>query len=381
MNNATQLNHGTKDTLNFNLEHITKILVYYSFLIVSNLSFISNLLNILICNRRKLLKKNTFGLYNTLMSSFNILSLIFSYLIYFPYSIDEQDLLLKSTLNCVLISYLNQVCLQMCSWLNVTMSIDRTISIGFSHKFSFHKSKRNINIICACLCLIICLANVEIFFGAITSKTIIDRDENRTLSFQYCISLSQVGPISDVISQTMRTVLPVILEFLLNAILIYKLWRSRRRSANVNRSLNRDYKFAFLIVILNFLFLITQTPFMVVTIYACVINYISQTHDSIFISDYELIVTKYMSIITGVFSTYMFGSIFFVNLFFNRIFQMELCNGFDEIMIRVHLFKEWSVIRLKESMMKSINFKSIVIKTRASKSQPICVSFKRTSEF
>lgn len=360
------------------LQHVTKSLVYYSFLIVSNLSFLTNILNIVICNRSKTRKKNTFGLYNTLMSSFNILSLIFSYLIYFPLSFgDGKDLLLKSSLNCILISYFNQVCVQMCSWLNVTMSIDRTICIGFSHKFLFHKSKRNILFICWGLFLVICLVNIENFFGNITSKTFIDEKENTTVSFEYCISFSsEVGIMRDFISQIMRTVLPVLLEFLLNAILIYKLLDSRRRNGNVSRSrsLNRDYKFAFLIVILNFLFLITQTPFMIVTIYTCVINYVHQD-DAFFTSDAELIMTEYLSVITGVFATYMFGSIFFVNLFFNRIFQMELCNCVDETLNKMRLLKVRVVIRLKESMMKTNDF---VLKSKTS--NIVGISFKSTSE-
>jgi hypothetical protein len=189
----------------------------------------------------------------------------------------------------------------------------------------------------------------------------------------------------------MRTVLPVLLEFLLNAILIYKLLRSRSRNAHVKRSLYRDYKFAFLIVILNFLFLITQTPLMVVTIYICVINYVSQASSTLE-NDTDLVVTKYLPVVTGVFATYMFGSIFFVNLFFNRIFQMELCNSVDEIMTKLRLLKNWCVKRFGEASMKSCKFNSKMVivnnnntnnhdyETKSERHEAICVSYKSTLE-
>jgi hypothetical protein len=387
MMNATLLDGTTTDMLNVNLQKITNLFVYYSFLTLSNLSFLSNILNILVCSRMKI-RKNTFSLYNTFMSLFNMLSLVFSYLIYFPSSIGRQDLLLKSTLNCLLITYFNKICVQMCSWLNVSLSIDRTICVAFPNRFLFHKRKRNIILMCSSLFLVICLVNVENFLGNITIRTYLASAENRTLSFLYCISLSPVGPVSDIISQVMRTVLPVLLEFLLNAILIYKLWRSRSRNVQVKRSLYRDYKFAFLIVILNFLFLITQTPLMVVTIYICVINYVSQAN-STFENDTYLVITKYLPVLTGVFATYMFGSIFFVNLFFNRIFQMELCNSVDEIMIKLRLLKIWCVKRFREASMKSFKFNTKMVvndnnnndyKTKSERHKAICVSYKSTFE-
>ena len=116
--------------LNFisNLNLISNNLIYYSCLIFANIGFISNILNILICSR-KILREKTFAIYNILMSIFNIINFIFSYIQNFPQTIGKTSIFLTSPIFCPTILYLLRISIQMTSWLNVMISLDRTLCV------------------------------------------------------------------------------------------------------------------------------------------------------------------------------------------------------------------------------------------------------------
>ena len=65
-----------KSEIVLDLTNLTHMAQYYFCIVICNKGIVANILNILVCLRKELLK-NTIGFYNILMSTFNILTLIF----------------------------------------------------------------------------------------------------------------------------------------------------------------------------------------------------------------------------------------------------------------------------------------------------------------
>ena len=296
---------------------ISNQITYYTCLTIVNLGFITNILNIVICSRKRM-HVNTMGFYNILMSIFNILSFVCAYLLFFPVSAGLKDLLLESYYSCILVTYSTRVFIQMSSWLNVMVSMDRAILISFPRKFKFLKEKKFISCIVLVLFVIICGLNVpNLFFKLGSQITFIS---NETSNHTICGSSNDIVLLKYTIIIVMRIVVPIVLTVILNIILIRKLFVSRH-SLNITRSLKKDYQFALTIVILNFAYMLTETPFM----WGTINMYLSNNEEINKAVSLEVLTTaKLIFICTFMLSTYMFGSVFFVNLFFNKIFQKEI---------------------------------------------------------
>ena len=284
----------------------------YACLIIGNIGFASNSLNILVCMRKKF-RKETMGFYNPLISVFNILSLAMGYLSLYPVSIGNQNLELVSYYGCVLISYFGRVFVQMSSWLNVMVSLDRMISIKYLNTVNFIKQRKTLACIVGVLFTVICVINSpNLAFSVIRSQT-----NNQTLVCS-CTN-SVVVIIRDLIAQVMRTILPSLLDFVLNMILIHRLVQARY-NINIKRSMKREYKFSFTIVMLNMTFFLTHTPLLISIIYLNVLNY---GQSSASVPTKTLVMAYFLYIVAAVLASCMYGSVFFVNLLFNPNFRRE----------------------------------------------------------
>ena len=291
--------------------------IYYSCLIIINVGFVANILNISICLRKRI-KSEMMGYYNILISFFNILSLICAYMLFFPASAGFKDLLLISNVNCVLIGYTTRVFVQMSSWLHVIVSLDRTICISFPNRFAFMTNKTKIS--CFVLVFFIAILGLnspllDYHLGG-QSTFIYNVTSNRTI----CGSTDNIILAKYATVVVMRIVVPIMLAFGCNSILIYKLFKSRS-NLKLAKSMKKDYQFTFTIVMLNVAFLLTESPF----IYGNINMYLSHIEELAgLVSMREIATAKLYFVATFMFSTYMFVSIFFVNVFFNSIFKREI---------------------------------------------------------
>ena len=120
----------------------------------------------------------------------------------------------------------------------------------------------------------------------------------------------------------MRIVLPITLQVILSIILIYKLFKSRI-NLHMSRSIRKEYIFSFTIMILNIVYLITEMPLMFSTLYFGLIGVTPVIPLDMNMSQ-SLAIQILVYYCTLVLSLYMFGSIFFVNLMFNKIFKAEI---------------------------------------------------------
>ena len=300
-----------------NLTSLSDQFAYYSCLTFVNVGYLSNILNIVVCSRKKL-RKTSMGFYNITMSIFNILNFVMGYLQYFPETIGNPNLYFVSSLSCALISYILRCVVQMSAWLNVMVSFDRTLCLWHAkNRFKSLKNKTKLFLIVLSLCAVICAINLPNAFYNITFQTTLDSATNQTSTETNCAAPSQlIGLVRDTIGQVMRSVLPVILEAILSTLLVYKIIKTRK-NLNSFRPLSREYKFAFTIVMLNVTFLVTQTPLLILTFY------VAQQSSA---TPREMAIAKFAYKVALLFSAYLFSSIFFVNVFFNKQFLKEIYN-------------------------------------------------------
>ena len=295
---------------------------YYTCLALGPVGLLSNLLNIAVCMRSKKLRQHSMGFYNPLMSSCNILVSIIAIMQIFPASIGQQDLLVASDYSCVFTSYFSRVFVQMSSWLNIMLTLDRTISITCPHKYPWVKNRRILAQIIGAMLLAFCGLNALNFtFGVRIVNNLSGNQTQQILSKSCTCKFKIVVILRDLIAQFARTVVPLCLEMALNSVLIYKLIKSRQNVA-IQRSMYRDYKFSFTIVMLNILFFITQTPLALSFVYMDVLNLRHSSDPTVY--QEELSVATCIHKIASVFASWMYVSVFFVNATFNRHFRHEL---------------------------------------------------------
>ena len=120
----------------YDLTNLTYKVIFYSCILIGAIGFLTNFLNIAISQQSKMQKKTTMGVYNTYMSAFNILTLVFvGFLSNFAQTLGETDLLTRTTLNCKLIPYFSRVFSQCVAWSNVLIAFDRMIMVCIPNRY------------------------------------------------------------------------------------------------------------------------------------------------------------------------------------------------------------------------------------------------------
>jgi len=105
-------------------------LQFYSSILIGSIGFITNIMNVVISQRKKLTKNTTMGLFNTFMSIFNVLGIVFvGFLNVFPQSIGEMELITSTMLSCKLIPFFTRVFMQSVAWSNVLVTFDRMLMV------------------------------------------------------------------------------------------------------------------------------------------------------------------------------------------------------------------------------------------------------------
>jgi hypothetical protein len=302
---------------------LTKML-FYSGATLSSIFIVGNVLNILICTRKTLIEE-MIGFYNIIVSVFNIITIIMLNLIVFPTTLNYQDLTTFSIFSCISIMYFTRVSAQMSSWLYVFLSLDRYLCVvNFKKLKSILKDKKKISLILLTLFVTTLVINSPNFLLSLANVSAFDSQTNQTQVSIVCTATSSILLTRNMIVIVFRIVLPLILQIIFSVLLIYKLFKTRESvAAGIDRNMKKEYRFARIIIWLNICFIITQTPFMIATIYFSVLGVravypISETASN------SLAISSLVFFMTNVFSSYMFGSLFFVNLLTNRIFKNEV---------------------------------------------------------
>jgi hypothetical protein len=312
-------------------EFVTKInqiltqFLFYSCSILLSILILGNILNILICLRKSLLKE-MIGFYNIIISVSNVFTLVLGGLIVFPITLNYDDLVAISNFSCILITYFSRVSVQMSSWLHVFLSLDRYLCVAYNERFKFlFNNKKKLSSIFLGLFVVIMVINVPNVLFRLTYVSSFDSRENQTSVSVICTATSSIISIRNTIVIVFRIVLPLLLQIILSILLIHKLFKTRKAVtvASISRNMKKEQRFAHIIVWLNVCFIITETPLMIATLYFGVLG-VKTVYPLSESSSNSLAISTLIYYVTSVLGSYMFGSLFFINLFMNRIFKREI---------------------------------------------------------
>jgi len=205
----------------------------------------------------------------------------------------------------------------MTAWRYVCLTIDRYLCVAFYHNRIYHifNSRKNLAIIFLILFAFISLVNIPNLFSYI----VLDADSNMTCESSYFINL-----VRNLVVCVFRVILPTLLQAIFSVLLIFRFFKVRRTVVtNSNGSMKKDYRFARIILWLNLIYFITEIPYCLTTLYFGIIGK-TPTYPILANTSNELAVMSLVFYLSVVFGSYLFGSLFFVNFFTNKLFQREI---------------------------------------------------------
>jgi hypothetical protein len=146
------------------INEILNQFIFYSSVIGLDGLILCNILNVLICLIKRI-RQEMMGFYNVIISTWNILTLSFAIIFYFPPTIHAQDIALVSDFLCATLNYALRVCVQMSAWLHVLLSIDRYLCVAFHQKLNILLTdKKKLSFIFMGLLAFICVINAPNLF-------------------------------------------------------------------------------------------------------------------------------------------------------------------------------------------------------------------------
>ena len=292
---------------------VTYKLAYYAVLVVCNTGIIANICNILVCFEKEL-QNNTMGFYNILLSIFNILALIFSgYLSIFKQTLSEEQFISTSYINCILISFFTRVFSQMATWVNVMLTLDRMFCVLYLNRIETLKVKTKLAWMVLALIGFLFCVNVPNLFYYLDNITTNDTTK------KVCTSSTIMVWIRDAITLLMRVALPLSVQISLNLVLVYKLHKLNNNKRLAIKFI-KELRFTLTVIVLNLIYIITDLPALVSTIFINVYGY-----DLTYVStrSNESAIASLAYVCTVIFATLNFVAPFFVNLIFYRQFRLE----------------------------------------------------------
>ena len=177
----------------------------------------------------------------------------------------------------------------------------------------------------AAIFVLVFLVNVEnfMFYLSVTNKNTTVKVDNHTEYLMVvtasCKSTTLVGVMSNFVSAIVRTLVPFPIMLILNVMISVTLISSKKNLAkNTNKSLRKEYQFAFTVVGMNVMFFIFYFPLAV--------GHLSQAILQI-IPPVSLLLSTTVNLIYNVASNvaYVYMALnFFFSFFFNFLFRNEL---------------------------------------------------------
>lgn len=316
--------------------------LFYSSAILTPLGIFFNIISLAVFLRKKL-RGTIMAFFNILFSISNILVLLILFTQFFFTSI-KLDTTILSVSSCKTIHYLIRVLIHSSSWIQVAMTVDRMLIVAFHNKFKILKSKKALSI----LLLIILAIILSVNFSPLTQTLVYTNttSANKTTTTVRCTSSIQLLLIRDFVSLFARSILPFILMFISNLILIRAVIQSKYKLKNnitTQQSNNKEVQVAFSIIAINCVYLVTNVPIAVVLI---LIDYFTYVINGKPIQLAILTFCQYVSVYLGALNYVL---VLPMNIWFNKIFRLE----FLRMLFAIKFFKAENLINNSYSNRKS----------------------------
>ena len=256
----------------------TRIFLYYTSLIIGLIGIVMNLFNICVSSRSAIQNNNNIGFYNILISLSNILCLTSFVVFYFIFT-SETFNMFTETYACKFMPVIGRLFGTISNWLNVMITLDRLFCVypgenRLNKVNDFLKKKPNLCIVIVSQFLVSCALNVPNLFTHLKSRSELDLLKNQTITIVVCTTDPLIMFTRNLITLLTQLFFPLFLQVIMNVILIYRLFKSRRnvRFISMNPNYRKDRQLAFTIIMQNIVQLIVDLPFFISTLYKILSN-------------------------------------------------------------------------------------------------------------
>jgi hypothetical protein len=313
------------------LNNVTNMINLYYSAIVIPIGVILNMSTIFIFSRSsKVTKTNTIlNLLYIGLSVYDILALFNSIL--FAQLLPSLNIYIVnySKANCIALNWYRKAVIQSPSWVQVIITFERYLSVCYANKFGLFKRKRNVIVMLVSVFVILTVVNTghAWFYTVLVTKNATDYaysgdDSLRILitnSSRTCTSSKIVALVTDFINVAFRFVIPITIMIVLNVLISRNLYKSKKRSKAINKSLKQERNYTLTVAGFNVLFFVLNLPWAVYY----VLNYIQSSGIVVFSSSLDDAILGLMNSI--VFSIFYLNNLssFFLNFFFNRVFRKQ----------------------------------------------------------
>jgi len=263
-----------------------------------------NLIQLMVFNGKDFRKnKSNMGFLMKVFVVADSMALFWNFVIY--QSIIGLNISLFSSFTCALFLYLSLTIQQIPLFFQTFITFVNYLSVVYPSQYARLNKKKYLSY---CFVLIVCfvlLLNAPSSFRYL-NKTIVQRTS--------CDSTYLINLITTIQTALVRFFLPFLVISTLN---LFTLRRMIKSKCNLRISLVNERRFAFVIEILGFIFVLFNFPFCLLqilhTVFECVLNYSFNSN---------IIVTlRVWRELSRAFAWLYYGMGFFINISFNRIFR------------------------------------------------------------
>jgi hypothetical protein len=318
MNLSTELNSSLSPSYDttatwqayvLQLRRLEERAIFYGTIFMVFPGLLMNILNIVVFNRRAFAANMRF--YYTFLSALDAFNLLVCVVSFVPFSY-ERGLNFQSDASCKLLSFLRRLGTHSSSWTLVIISFDRVFYIMFNATYrSILGAKYFLSSVTLMLSIVTATSCISFVFMLTETRLNVN---NQTLLLLDCVAPRSMGLWVNVSAFLMRAIVPFVLMFTLNLVLIRKLFWIKSQVRKVNSS-KKELHFAFTIIAINYVFLLLNLPLIAQQIYEYWPNTDSDDHRARM---------RLLQVLSGILLYAFHAYTLFFHLKFNIIFRKEL---------------------------------------------------------
>jgi hypothetical protein len=322
MNNISQPQSSQSPSNQLQLiREIDRIIVFYGGILLGIPGIFLNVLNVIVFNQKSF--SGSVRIFYTFQSIIDGLRILNTMYIQFPTALG-QDFTTWSEFMCKFANFFQRVVAHLCSWILVLITIDRMMSILYSLKY---KQITGTKYSYTCLCFIFIILSAinwsNFSFSLVANQINVN---NQIIVTRSCVLPSQFSAYLNIVGFMVRAVVPFIIMFICNLVLIYELYSQKKR---VNKLSRKDFNFALTIVAINYLFFI----------FSMVLNF--QQAWTLFPqsnTDEQRALSLLLNRAGVYFNLIFYSFTFFFYLKFNSIFRKEVLRMLKRNLNRINYF-------------------------------------------
>ena len=173
----------------------------------------------------------------------------------------NRDLSLISNFACKLMPYLVRVTVQIPSWIQVLITLDRLIYIRYFNRFAFMQNKKILAFIITAMVSVLLLVNFEsLLYNIIDTTQQSSNATTNTTPIYSCTSDKPIIVARDMTAVISRTIIPFILIVLLNSLLVRSVTESKAKFKNNSDVFRKEFSFIISIIFQGVFFILMLAP-------------------------------------------------------------------------------------------------------------------------